>query len=251
MKIIIFTLITLLFYTSCLKTRSEVSPTEQNYLTRRKAQEANKTSTTETSPLNKESTPLSSQQAVADDELVRNLNGRIEVLENQIAQLKNEQTQAQSTAESQKVAALQEALTKMELQIQKLEAQGGSDRNEVSSTTSSKPSASPGPSGSSSGESINLKKVSGYDEGEEFFSKKEWKKAILSYQKFVEQYPKSKLVPDAKYKTGVSFQELGLIEEARAFYEETQVQYPQTIAGKKSKIRLGSLNAAATKNKKK
>ena len=70
------------------------------------------------------------------------------------------------------------------------------------------------------------------------FKNKEWKKAILSYQKYSEDSPKGKMVAEAKYKIGVSFQELGLKDEAIAFYEEVVAQFPATEIGKKAKFRL-------------
>lgn len=226
-----FILLVVLFLSSCLKTRSEVTPNEQSYLSRKKAVE---TQSVETSK-------IQAQQSVDQEELIRALNGKVEVLENQVSQLKVEVEQNQKLNDVQKINILQEAVSKMELQIQKLEAQQVAPIRENA------------PSLISSDDKLNLKK-STFDIAEDYFAKKEWKKSILSYQKFVEEFPKSKLVPDAKYKTGVCFQELGLKDEAIAFYEETIVQYPQTTAGKKSKVRLNSLNGASanqTKPKKK
>jgi TolA-binding protein len=85
------------------------------------------------------------------------------------------------------------------------------------------------------------KKVSAYDAAQEFFVKSEWKKAILSFQKYTDESPKGKNVPDAKYKIGVCFQELGMKEEAMAFFEEVVANYAATEAGKKSKARLAKL----------
>lgn len=237
-------------FTSCaLKTRSEVNPSEQSFISRRKQQENQKSEASKTS-----SASLKDAQVASTDpeETIRALNGRIEVLENNVVQLQKENAKlAEPSADAAKIAALQEALSKMELQIQKLEGSGATtqvpaaDPKHKSSDDNLKPSIP-------ASELANTKKTS-YDVAEELFSKKDWKKAILSYQKFAEEYPKSKLVPDAKYKTGVSFQELGLKDEALAFYEEVSVQYPQTQAGKKAKIRIASLSKAKAtpKSKKK
>lgn len=233
------------FMGCALKTRSEVNPSEQSFISRRKQQEAQKAEGSKTSSLK------DAQTSAADpEETIRALNGRVEVLENNIVQLQKENAKlAEPSAETAKIAALQDALSKMELQIQKLEGSGAAqaavDAKHKSSDDNLKPSIP-------AAELANTKKTS-YDVAEDLFSKKDWKKAILSYQKFAEEYPKSKLVPDAKYKTGVSFQELGLKDEALAFYEEVSVQYPQTQAGKKAKIRIASLSKAkaAPKSKKK
>ena len=233
-KIIFMSLMIGFILTGCLRTRSEVSPTDQSYLSRKKQQDNQKS---------KEST-------VDAEETIRTLNGRIEVLENQVSQLQKENA---NTADAAKIATLQEALSKMELQIQKLEAEKGTAAPEPitpKAKSSDENLKSALPKSEVAAES-NSKKNS-YDQAEEFFGKKEWKKAILSYQKFAEEFPKSKLLPDAKYKTGVAFQELGLKDEALSFYEEVQAQYPQTLAGKKSKIRMASLTQkSSSKNKKK
>lgn len=173
------------------------------------------------------------------DELIRALNGRVESLENQIQQLHKEKESAQSAAspDSQKIALLQEALAKMELQLQKLEGDKDHTPNKKSSDANlnlkKETAVTP---------SVPEKKQNGFAAGEELFQKKEWKKAILSFQSFVEESPKNKLVPEAKYKIGVCFQELGLKDEATAFYEEVLAQHPKTESGKKAKIRLASLN---------
>lgn len=235
-KIIFMSLLIGFILTGCLRTRSEVSPGEQSYISRKKQQE------------NQNSTSTSTRSSTVDpEETIRTLNGRIEVLENQVTQLQRENN---NSADAAKIAALQEALSKMELQIQKMEAEKA-----VAPTTQPKSSdenlKGVLPKSEVAAEKAPVKKDP-YEQAEEYFGKKEWKKAILSYQKFAEEFPKSKLVPDAKYKTGVAFQELGLKDEALAFYEEVNVQYPQTLAGKKSKIRMTSLTQKSpSKSKKK
>jgi TolA-binding protein len=243
LKIIFLTII--LALTGCaLKTRSEVSPSEQSIISRRKQQEAQKAEGSKSASL------IEAQTASADpEETIRLLNGRIEVLENNVIQLQKENAKlAEPSADTAKIAALQEALLKMELQIQKIEGTGATTHADTKYRSSDENIKASIPTT----ETLSSKKTS-YDLAEDLFAKKDWKKAILSYQKFAEEYPKSKLVPDAKYKTGVSFQELGLKDEALAFYEEVSVQYPQTQPGKKAKIRIMALNKvkALPKNKKK
>lgn len=241
---IIFLAATLALTGCALKTRSEVNPSEQSFISRRKQQESQRSEGSKSTSMKDAQT-----SAVDPEETIRTLNGRIEVLENNVVQLQKENAKlAEPSADAAKIAALQDALTKMEVQIQKLEGSGShapADPKLKSSDDNLKSSIP-------AAELANTKKTS-YDVAEDLFNKKDWKKAILSYQKFAEEFPKSKLVPDAKYKTGVSFQELGLKDEALAFYEEVSVQYPQTQAGKKAKIRIASLSKAkaAPKSKKK
>ena len=173
----------------------------------------------------------SQKPAVVDekDELIRGLNGRVEVLENQLSTLAKEK-ETESAQREQKMTLLQEALTKMEAQIHELE---------------NKPAPVPEKKQEELASSDELakkgKKVSPYDSAEENFAKKEWKKAILSFQKYADESPKGKNVADAKYKIGVCFQELGMKEEAMAFYEEVVANFAKTEAGKKSKARLAKL----------
>lgn len=223
-------LLSTLVIQGCLKTRSEVAQSEQGQIYRKKQVENQKEAAVADSSAN---TP------VDQDELVRTLNGRLEVLENQISNLQKENQQLSQSADSAKIVALQEALTKMEAQLQKLETEKAAAAAMKASDEAEK--AKPSTKAAASSATATVKKNSSYDIAEDLFGKKDWKGAILSYQKFVEDNPKSKSVPDAKYKTGVCFQEMGLKDEAMAFYEEVSIQYPQSTAGKKAKIRISKL----------
>lgn len=213
----------------CLQTRSDAGAGYQSQVYRKKNIENQNAEAEAVAP-----------KVDERDELIRALNGRVESLENQIQNLHKEKENSQSAVnpDSQKIALLQDALAKMELQLQKLEGEKehtpskkSSDANlNLKKETTVTPSASD-------------KKQNAYVAGEELFQKKEWKKAILSFQSFVEESPKNKLVPEAKYKIGVCFQELGLKDEASAFYEEVLAQHPKSDSGKKAKIRLASLNS--------
>lgn len=216
----------------CLQTRSDAGAGYQSQVYRKKNIENQNAEAEAVAP-----------KVDERDELIRALNGRVESLENQIQQLHKEKENSQSAVnpDSQKIALLQDALAKMELQLQKLEGEKENTPNKKSSDANLKlkketkeTSVTP---------SAPEKKQNAYATGEELFQRKEWKKAILSFQSFVEESPKNKLVPEAKYKIGVCFQELGLKDEASAFYEEVLAQHPKTESGKKAKIRLASLNS--------
>ncbi len=234
---ILILLVSAFILPSCLKTRSEYGATQQSQIYRKKNIE-NQNSESETV------IPKIDER----DELIRNLNGRVESLESQLQQLQKEKIAAQQTVspDAQKVLLMQDALMKMELQIQKLE--GEKSTSATTATASHKASEK----SSDSNLGINKEntaqsakssaKQSAFDIAEEHFEKKEWKKAILSYQASVEEFPKGKTVAESKYKIGVCFQELGLKDEASAFYEEVIAQYPKQESGKKAKIRLATLN---------
>ncbi len=80
-----------------------------------------------------------------------------------------------------------------------------------------------------------------FEIADDHFSKKEWKKAIVSYQKFREANSKHKKFPEATYKIGICFQELGLKEEAKTFFDEVIAKYPNSAEAKKAKAHLKSL----------
>lgn len=235
MKKNFLTLILALVISGCLKTRSELGGNYQSQMYSSKQAENQQEAQAQKV---KAEQAIESEKADDRDEMIRTLNGRIEVLENQLTSLQKDkeaekQKEGQPTAESQKVQLLQESLAKMEAQLQKLESELAakpSDAREKTSTTN-QGAASPAAMTKNA-------KQNPYEKGIEHFGKKEWKKAILEFQKYVDEAPKGKLVADAKLHIGLSFQELGLKDEARAFYEEVAAQYPKTEAGKKAKSKL-------------
>lgn len=201
----------------CLMTRSEVGGQDQTRTANQKQVENQK----------------EAEKEVDTNELTRQLIGRVEVLEAQLVQLRAEKQQAPPVVatpnpmDAQKLQSLQEAIMKLEGQMQKIEA----EKHAVQAQATAKVQAA-------EEELKNQAKFTPYQIGEAHFKNKEWKKAILSYQKYTEEFPKGKSVADSKYKIGVSFQELGLKDEAIAFYEEVVAQFPTTETGKKAKSRL-------------
>lgn len=77
--------------------------------------------------------------------------------------------------------------------------------------------------------------------GDSFFDEKQHRAAILEYQKIRETWPKSRFVPDALYKLGLSFLELGMKDEAKTFLEEA-ARYSGQDAGKQAKAKLKQLS---------
>jgi len=219
------------YLTGCLKTRSDVSEQKQSAVYGKK-NAANQ---------------MEAQTAIVipneNDELIRNLNGRVEVLENQISILQQAKLDSGSQ-EAQKILLLQEALTKMESQIQKLESSILAElQDNKLDLNSAKNSDDLGRVNSSA----KNKKNDSYEVAEQHFAKSEWKKAIVNFQKYTDESPRGKHVAEAKYKIGQSFQELGMKEEAMAFYEEVVANYAKTDVGKKSKTLLAKLMAKLKK----
>ena len=228
-----FVLLLAFTLSSCLKTRDEVGEDEQSQVYSKKNAD-NQSAAKNQSQAQQQLAPAVDER----DELIRTLNGRVENLETQLTTLsKDKEKSTAPSEESQKIQLLQEALSKMELQIQKLEAE-----KKVSETPVVE--AAPVGKASSKNAATTSKKIAptaSYDTAQDFFMKKEWKKAILSYQKYVDEAPKGVNLADAKYKIGVCFQELGMKEESMAFYEEVVANYAKSEAGKKAKLRLAKI----------
>jgi tol-pal system protein YbgF len=74
--------------------------------------------------------------------------------------------------------------------------------------------------------------------GESYFNIKNYKKAIVDFSKFPENFKKSKLVPAAIFKIAQSFEALKMKEEAKNFYSEVVEKYPKSPEAKKAKAKL-------------
>lgn len=200
----------LLVLTACesfgIKTRSEIREGEKK-----------------TEVVQKVTADLNNRMAENDAE-IRALNGRIEVLENRIGQGNLDKEKSRKDSENQitdltqKVSLLQEEISRLDNEITLLKAAQGE--------------APAAPKASDS------KASNAFEAGEESFSKKEWKKAILNYQKFRDANPKNKKVPEATYKIGVCFQELGMKDEAKTFFDDVISRYPNSNEAKKARSRL-------------
>lgn len=161
--------------------------------------------------------------------MIRANTGKMEVLENEINQMKRLEIEKQASGapgeDTQKrFAIFEEALKAMERQIQTLAA-------EVQSLKSSSASSGGG----------KKRKKGNFAGAQEAFGKKDWKRAIVGYQKYRDLNPKGKWYPEATYKIGVSFQELKMTSEAKAFFEEVIAKYPKDKHSKKAKYRLKNL----------
>lgn len=227
---IIFLVSLMALLSSCLQTRSELGSQYQSQVYKKKNSENQ--SAQQVAP-QEEKTP----QVDERDEVLRQLNGRMESLENQVQSLSKENTDTKLLLqqESQKVLILQDALAQMQNHMPPQQT------TPAASAVSAKSSDEKLVKNSSKPTETKTTKKTAFDTAEDQFNKKEFKKAILSYQQYVDEFPKGKFVSESKYKIGASFQELGMKDEALAFFEEVIAQYPKSDAGKKAKIRQATL----------
>lgn len=212
-----------IFLTGCLRTRSDLKDDEQ----RSTAQDQLKV-------LQKGQADTESRFSEIEEQL-RNHNGRIELIEHKGGQQSanddalKKSFNEQNLETQKKVALLQETIIKLESQVNILNQELAQIQNEKASASNSKSLTKDGG------------KKSSYETAQDLFNQKDWKKAILSYQKYRDDNPKGKHTADATYKIGVCFQELGMKDEAKTFFEEVSEKYPNSDEAKRSKIRLKSL----------
>lgn len=162
----------------------------------------------------------------------RQLNGRVEVVENRMGQAALER-EKQKKQNDELLADMQKKMQVMQDELAKLNDTIGSLATEMANIKTSS---------DGTGAAAGAHEPAGlFEQAEELFSKKEFKKAILDYQKFRDSKPKDKRVVTAIYKMGVCFQELGLKDEAKTFYQEVVSKYPSSVEAQKCKIRLKKL----------
>ncbi len=209
--------------TGCLMTREDVKEAEQ----KRQMQD-------QVVHLQKNTADTSNRFSEIESD-VRQLSGRLEVVERQSALVNSDKEKQKkvdddkSADQAKRIAVLEEALGKMEEQL-------GALNQDVQSLKEGK-------SSSAKVDDKGGKSPKALQEAESLFEQKEWKKAILSYQKFRDAHPKDKkLNAEATYKTGVCFQELKMKSEAKVFFEEAIAKYPGTDGAKRAGIRLKQLN---------
>lgn len=211
----------------CLQTRTDVRESEQK-----------QTIQQEVVRQQRASADISSKFTDMEDD-IRNLRGRLEVLEHKNSQNVQESESVKRYASDQvadsnkRVALLQEGLTTLEKTVFQLNAQ-------VNALQAEKAAAAAQASAAQATAVANSKRDS-YEVAKEHFNAKDWKKAILSYQKYRDENPSGKKAADATYKIGVSFQELGMKEEAKTFYDEVVSKYPNTDEARRAKVRLKSV----------
>lgn len=172
------------------------------------------------------------------NETLRELSGRIEVLENQLRTAeKNSETMRNEKDVT--IKDLDRKTQLMQEELSKNEALIGQLQNELTQIKANHTSAQNSSASGTKGEKKSTSET--YNQAEELFKQKDWKKAILTYQKYRDDNPKGKMLAEATYKIGVSFQELGMKDEAKTFYEEVIAKHAQSDTAKKAKFRLGQL----------
>jgi tol-pal system protein YbgF len=77
--------------------------------------------------------------------------------------------------------------------------------------------------------------------GETYYREKWYEKAILEYQKVIENYPKGNKVPAALLKQGLAFMKIGDTNNARLVFKELVAKHPNSNEGNIAKQKLETL----------
>lgn len=78
--------------------------------------------------------------------------------------------------------------------------------------------------------------------GECYFSMKDFKRSIKEFQLFIEANPRNEKVPAAVLKQGSSFYELGMLDDAKVFFEKVVKDYPRTSEASQAQAKLDRIN---------
>lgn len=233
MRSLLYIAFVTVFLGGCLKTRSEVKDNEKNQVMQQQVVTLQRTNADTNSKFSE------------FEEQMRDLNGRVDVLENHIQQGNSgvdrvlKSTQQQSTESNQKIALLQEALTKMEAQVAQLSTQIEALKAQIAANAAAAATAAAEEKKEAAASS--KKRKDSFETGQEFFDKKDWKQAVLNYQKYRDDLPKGKHVSEATYKMGVCFQELGMNDEAKTFYDDVIAKFPKSDDARRARTRLKAM----------
>lgn len=178
-------------------------------------------------------------------EQLRNLSGRIDVVENQVNQMNaahaGEKDSVAKTKKEvdQKFVAYEEALKKLETQVQTLSDEISRMREEMAANAAAASSSQT--KGKKSDKNSKKNNNAAYEEGEKLVGQKKWREAIIAFEEYRKTNPKGKHYADATYKIGVCMQEVGMRAEAKLFYDEVISKFPGSKEAKKAAYRLKTI----------
>lgn len=217
-----------LFLTACLQTRDSQKEVEEKQV------------------LQKQLTHLQTSSADSNarfqdlEEENRRLAGRVEALEVKLSQFtsKNEKSAGAVDAKLKENNEIyKEEFAKLNVELNQLREQLASVHAENKRAAESRAAAEAAAAAKAAESGKDPFKA-----GEEKFEKRAWKDAILDYEKYRAHNARGKHFSAATYKIGVCFQELGMPEEAKAFYEEVIAKYPKGKDAEKASTRLKALS---------
>ena len=203
-----------LFFTSCLYTHQQVKQLEKSEKV--------------------ESNIYSVQKHVANqdaefqeiNENIRHINGQFEVIQKNIKdlQIQNQTLQKQMEERDKKH---QENFRLLEQEIELLQS-GRSKRNKKSSKRSK----------AKKNKKIGLL----FQKANQYFKNKRWKQAIINFENYRQQSPAKNIsFAHATYKIALSFDKLGMKEDAKTHFEELVRYFPRSNLAQKAKSYLNKM----------
>lgn len=84
-------------------------------------------------------------------------------------------------------------------------------------------------------------KKSPLGEANRLYENNKWEDAILSFEEYRKKHPKGKQFAEATFKIGVCFQQLGMKDDAKAFFKEVVDKYPKSAEATQAKTKLKKL----------
>lgn len=212
----------LISLSGCIKTRGDVKEMEQKRVVQDQVTNLQRSTADQTSKVSE----LTHE--------IRELHGRLEVIEKNQRQLADH-LKEKAQGEGQRSADVDRKFAVMQEEIGRIEALTASLTQEIQAAKAAPPAEA---------------SKSTIDSAEEFFNRKEYKKAILAYQRYRDQNPKSKRnVAKATFKIGLSFHELGLKDDAKPFFTEVIEKFPQSEEAKLAKLKLSGDEGRKAKKK--
>lgn len=223
---ILMTSVLLISLVGCvgLRTREEVNEMESS-----------KQAQSQVSQLQKQKAEADNKVVVLQEEL-RQLNGRLDMLERRAQEQGAQSTGPSNTDVIEQMKIFEQQNAAMKAKVEELEGKLAAAQKAQAATAVATVEKTTSPAAAK-----EAKDKDSYEGAEDLFNKKEWKSAILSYQSYRDANPKGKNYADATYKIGVSFQELKMKDEAKVFFEEVVQKFPKSPAARKAKFRLGQL----------
>ena len=208
----------------CLQTRSNLKEQEEKQVLRKQVVNLQQTTADVSSKFNEV------------DEDLRKTNGRIESLDARMTQIKDRAEKNDFALESKfkeqdtKFQAFREELQKMQTELVEVKASNAALQAAMQAGAST-----------NSGSGKNSEK-NPFDLGDSRFEQKAWREAIFAYEDYRKSYPKGKNFGAATYKIGVCFQELGMLDDAKPFYDEVISKFPKSKEADRARSRLKAMS---------
>ena len=232
MKIYIPVLLNALFLSGCLDTRSAVKEQEEKLVLRKQLSTLQQT------------TADTSSRFQEIDEDTRKIVGRLESVEQRMhqnaqkAERNDQALEMRAKQTDDKLNVIKEDLVKLAAEVTDLKNQIAQMNAAVQQALAHPPAPVPAASGK---DAKAKKKSESFDQAQALFEKKNFQDAIFKYEEYRKQFPNGRNFAMATYRIGLSFEELGMKDEATGFYEELVAKFPKSKEAERAQGRLKKL----------